>query len=239
MTKLLGELRERLLRAGVAPRYVRRYLTELAEHLADLTAEEERAGHSYADAVSTALVRLGGVDELVRAMTEQRQFLSWSFRAPWVIFGLAPLLWLAGLYSVALLILWSGWNIFLPAADTPFGGHRLYGFANLYFQAGKAIYFGAPLVVGWGLGLTAVRQRFTSVWLIAGLCLTALIGATVRVQAGRTAFPGGFAHIRMGLTLTPSVQGIGDVLLHTCVLLSLAALPYLVWRLQRAYSYSA
>ncbi len=33
----LHELRERLLRAGVAPRHVRRYLIELREHWADLT----------------------------------------------------------------------------------------------------------------------------------------------------------------------------------------------------------
>ncbi len=237
MTKLLGELRERLLRAGVAPRHVRRYLTELAEHLADLTAEEERAGHSHRDAVSAALVRLGGVDELVRAMTEQRQFLSWSVRAPWAIFALAPLLWLAGLYSVALLILWSGWKIFLPAADTPFVPIR--GLASYYLGIGRLLYFSSPILAGWAMGLVAVRQRLTSVWSVAGFCMTALIGATVRVQAGRTAVPGGFAHIRIDLTLTPSVQGIGEVLLHTCVLLSLAALPYLVWRLQRAYSYSA
>ena len=44
MSKPFGELRERLLRAGVAPRHVRRYLNELDDHLADLRAEEERAG---------------------------------------------------------------------------------------------------------------------------------------------------------------------------------------------------
>jgi hypothetical protein len=57
MVKPFNELRERLLRAGVAPRHVRRYLKELADHLADLTAEEERAGRSGADAESAALAR--------------------------------------------------------------------------------------------------------------------------------------------------------------------------------------
>src|SRR5579859_1830609 len=99
------ELRERLLRAGVAPRHVRRYLAELRDHLADLTAEEERAGHGRAEAESAALVRLGGMDDLAKAMI-----------------GLAPLLYLAGAYFVACFILWSGWKMFLPGADTPFGG---------------------------------------------------------------------------------------------------------------------
>src|SRR6266571_1398831 len=81
MAKPFHELRERLLRAGVTPRHVRRYLTELADHLADLRAEEERAGRSRADAESAALVRLGGVDNLAKAMIEQRQFQSWCVRA--------------------------------------------------------------------------------------------------------------------------------------------------------------
>ena len=96
MAKPLHELRERLLRAGVAPRHVRRYLTELSDHLADLRTEEERAGRSRADAESAAFVRLGGIDDLAKAMIEQRQFRSWSVRAPWAVFGLTPLLLLAG-----------------------------------------------------------------------------------------------------------------------------------------------
>src|ERR1700720_2457956 len=70
MAKPFHELRERLLRAGVAPRHVRRYLAELADHLADLRAEEEGAGRSRADAESAALVRLGG------SMSSPRRWLS-------------------------------------------------------------------------------------------------------------------------------------------------------------------
>ncbi|MGO8720256.1 MAG: permease prefix domain 1-containing protein [Acidobacteriaceae bacterium] len=72
MPKPFYELRERLLRAGVVPRHVRRYLAELTDHLADLRAEEERAGRSRAEAESAALVRLGGIDDLSRAMIDQR-----------------------------------------------------------------------------------------------------------------------------------------------------------------------
>src|ERR1700730_16744198 len=100
MPKSFSELRERLLRAGVAPRHVRRYLTELADHLADMRAEEERAGRSPADAESAALIRLGGMEDLAKAMMEQRQFQSWCARAPWATFGLAPLFLLAGAYAV-------------------------------------------------------------------------------------------------------------------------------------------
>src|ERR1700748_2631992 len=105
MPKPFHELRERLLRAGMAPRHVRRYLSELADHLADLKAEEERAGLNRTDAETAALARLGGMDDLAKSMIEQRQFQAWCARAPWAIFGLAPLL-LAGIWFVSLLILW-------------------------------------------------------------------------------------------------------------------------------------
>jgi len=232
MAKPFHELRERLLR------HVRRYLTELSDHLADLRTEEERAGRSRADAESAAFVRLGGIDDLAKAMIEQRQFRSWSVRAPWAVFGLTPLLLLAGAWFVALLILWSGWQIFLPGADTPFGAGRVSGFANLYFQAGKAIYFGAPLFVGWGIGLIAVRQRLKALWPMVGLVLIAWMGGTSQVQASRTAVLGGVGHIRMRFAMETSVQGLPDGLMHALVILSLTVLPYLIWRLQKARSLS-
>lgn len=228
-----NELRERLLRAGVAPRHVRRYLTELADHLADLRAEEERPGRSPAEAESTALIRLGGMDDLAKAMIEQRQFQSWCVRAPWATFGLTPLFLLAGVYFVACFILWSGWRVFLPGTSTPFV--PIHGFAIFYFGVGRLLYFGAPILVGWGIGLIAVRQRFKAVWPAASLVEIALIGATAQVHASR---PGGVGHIGMDLAVGPSVQGVSYALFHALVILSLTVLPYLIWRLQKPHSVS-
>ena len=234
------ELHERLLRAGVAPRHVRRYVGELTDHLADLRAEEVNSGRNAADAESAALARLGNMDDLAKAMIEQRQFQSWCARAPWAMFSLAPTLVLAAAWAIALFILWSGWNIFLPGADTPFGGHREGGFANLYFQFGKAIYFFAPILVGWGIGALAFRQRLKAIWPAVGLMLIALIGGVSNVQAGRTAVPGGLGHIRMGFSFAPTVQGgYPYFLVRAAILLSITVLPYLIWRLQLAYKRSA
>ncbi len=242
MAQSFHKLRERLLRAGVAPRHVRRYLTELADHLADLGAEEERAGRSQADAESAALIRLGGMDDLARAMIEQRRFQSWCIRAPWAMFGLAPISLLAAAWCVALFLLWSGWQIFLPGANTPFvrvPGHSLFSLANVYFQLDRAFYFVAPILVGWGIGLIAARQRLKAIWPVVGLVPIAWIGGTAQVHASRTAVPGGLGHISMDFALGPSIQGISDGLFHALVILSLTVLPYLIWRLRRADSLSA
>ena len=238
MAQPFNELRERLLRAGVAPRHVRRYLAELADHLADLRAEEQRAGRSPADAESAALIHLGAMDDLAKAMTEQRQFRSWCVRAPWAMFGLTPLLFLAGAYFVACFYLWCGWKMFLPGADTPFVGvptSPIYGFANLYFQAGRFFYFCAPVLVGWGIGLVAARQRLKAVWPTVGLLLIAWMGATAQIHASRTAVPDRLGHISMNFfTLGPSGQAVSDGLLHALVIFTLTVLPYLIWRLQKA-----
>jgi len=243
MAKPFHELRERLLRACIAPRHVRRYLTELADHLADLTAEEERAGRSRADAESAALARLGGMDDLAKAMIGHRQFQSWCVRAPWAMFGLAPLFFLAGAYFVACIYLWFLWQVFLPGMDTPFGHGNpgpIYGFQNICIQAGKFYYTGAPILVGWGIGLMAARQRVKAIWPIGSLVLIAWMGATAQIQASRTAVPDGLGNIRMGFfTPGPSVQDIYGCLIHALMIFSLAVLPYLIWRLQKAHYFSA
>jgi hypothetical protein len=242
MAKPFDELRERLLRAGAAPRHVRRYLSELADHLADLRAEEERAGRNPADAESAALIRLGGMDDLAKSMIEQRQFQAWSARAPWAIFGLAPLFLLAGVWFVSLLILWFGWQVFLPGAETPFGhhpgAHRIFDLANVYFQLDRLLYFAAPVLVGWAIGLLAARQRLKAVWPSVGFFLIALTGGMARVHASRTAVPHGLGHISMSFAFVPTIRG-GPFGLLQMLLLPMIALPYLVWRFRKAHSLSA
>ncbi len=219
------QLRERLLRAGVAPRHVRRYLHELSDHLADLRAEEERAGRSPADAESAALARLGSMDDLAKAMIGQPRLRAWSVRAPWAMFGCVPLCVLAAAYFVACLILWSGWRIFLPGTDTPFVPTD--GFSIFYFGVGRLLYFSAPILIGWGIVLVAARQRSRTLWPIPGLLLLAWMGGSAQVHASRTGVPGGLGHIRMDFNLWPSG-------FHGLVIFSLAMLPYVVWRFHEA-----
>src|SRR5215467_6294321 len=188
MQEPFSELRERLLDAGVAPRHVRRYVKELREHLADLTAEEAHAGSARAEAEMRAMARLGSVDDLAKAMIGQRQFRSWCTKAPWAVFSVAPVLWLAAAYIVACLVLVPGWKLFLQTAATPFVRipGPVYGLENIYFQTGRMIFFGAPIVIGWAIGLVAARQRTKSTWPFIGLGLVAVISSSAQVQAYRS-----------------------------------------------------
>ena len=155
-------------------------------------------------------------------------------RAPWAIFSLAPVSLLAGCYIAACLILSIGWTILLPGGHTPFECGPRHGLANLYFQFGKYFYGSAPILVGWAVAVVAVRQRAKAVWPLTGFVLVAWIGAAARIRASRTEIPGGLGHIRMDFALWPWVQNGHESLVHALVILSLAVLPYLLWRIQIA-----
>jgi hypothetical protein len=241
MVKPFHELRERLLRAGFAPRHVRRYLDELSDHFADLQAEELRAGLNPSDAESSALLRLGAVDDLSRAMLAKPHFRSWAARAPWAAFGLAPLFWMAMAYLVACVYLFAGWRIFLPTAATPFGIHLsgpIYSLENLYFQLGKCFYFASPVVVGWGIALIAARQRVATLWPMVSIFLITWIGSAAQIRANRFVVSG-IGHVGMNIDLISSLQSISDRSMHALVIFTLAALPYLFWRWQQTRSLSA
>ena len=230
MRRLFEELRERLLRAGVVPQHVRRYLAELNDHLADLTAEEEHAGRGRKEAEAAALVRVGGLEALAGAMIERPELQSWSRRAPWAVFGLGPILSLGILYFVACSILWSGWRIFLPGSETPFV--RLGGSAVLYFGAGRLLYYSAPILIGWGFAVVAARQRLRVMWPILSMLLLAWIGCVTRVRAIGPVVPGDVGRVSMRFGVGPSVE---ETLFYAAVMLSIMAAPYLVWRWQKAH----
>jgi hypothetical protein len=163
------------------------------------------------------------------------QFRSWYVRAPWAIFGLGPVFLLGGAYLIPLFMLWFGWKMFLPEADTPFGGPT-YGVGNIYFQAAKFLFFGAPVLIGWAVGVVAARQRAKAGWLSVGLVLIALLAATNQVHASRTEVSRGLGHISMTFGVGTSFQTIRDRLIYAAVIFSVAVLPYLFWRMQRARS---
>lgn len=233
MAKQFLELRERLLCAGVAPRHVRRYLTELEEHWADLACEEERSGKSLKDAEAAAFTRLGNIDRLAQAMIARREFHSWYARAPWAMFTLMPLLILGAAYLIACCYLWLGWRVFLPGADTPFinNSGSIYSLSNIYFQAGKYFYLWAPILVGWLIAFISARQRLRAMWLALALLLIAWMGGTAQIHAGRSAVHG-FGHISMNFFVMhgPVQEKIYGFLLIFCV----SVLPYFLWRVRRA-----
>ena len=241
------ELRERLLRAGIAPRHVRRYLSELDDHLSDvvgqLRSEEQRNGRSTSQLGASARARLGTVDQLASAMESRPDLYSWSARAPWLIFTAGPACAILAAYALALTLLWTGWRLFLdPHSPTPFV--PVHGFSVLWFGFGRLIYFTAPVVIAWLMAVLATRQRLSAVWPLMGFALLSLIGGTAQVHVGRWRTG---AHVSMSLEFhdlaafaregqTLAFRVLSPGLQHILVLFTLAAAPYLLWRWGRLWA---
>jgi hypothetical protein len=175
---LFDNLAETLLKGGIAPRHVRRYMAELREHLDDLTAQQHAAGFGAEDAAIRARALLGSDNELSAAMLERKQFRSWAARAPWAIFMLLP-----PFTAIAIGMLFIGPLVLI-------GKH--YGFLNMHapppqwFQLlAINVVAGANLVI-MPLAATlfvtiAARQRLKLIWPTAAtlLLLAAFIHSEV------------------------------------------------------------
>lgn len=233
MNVRLGRLLTRLYPRAWRQRYGKEFQTFLEAEPAGLRG----SWNVVWSAVCEHLVPTRDAVQSSRAL----QFHSWCIRAPWAVFGLAPLLLLAGAYLFACLYLWSVWTIFLPGADTPFGVRSPgapYGFENLSFQFGKFYYFGAPILVGWAIGFAAACQRMKAIWPTVGLLLVALMGGTAEIHASRKAVPVGLGHIRMDFfAFGASAQSLYQAIFHALAILLLTVLPWLIWRrLQKSRS---
>jgi hypothetical protein len=76
------ELRDRLLRGGVATVYLERALLELAEHREDLENDALAAGWSGDEAARIAWRQLGSCEAIAAAILAQRDLLDFDHRWP-------------------------------------------------------------------------------------------------------------------------------------------------------------
>jgi hypothetical protein len=165
-------LRETLLREGVAPVHVQRYLRELSEHVSDLVGEELEAGRNLKEASAVARARLGRDETLADAMLAQPALRSWTGRAPWATLLVGPILllmaaWLLPFLSVALMGLHPGLNgrpippnWFVPVGETVL----------------DLVQVSAPLLITSGVALLGARQRSRVIWPLLGCLAVAYFG---------------------------------------------------------------
>ena len=167
-----SELNERLLRAGIAPRHVRRYVTELRDHFDDLVREETEKGSKQEIAEDVARTRIGSNDELAAVMLARPGMRSVTARFPWAVFGLGPVLMLALVVAMAILI--EGgivfWGPEIPRWSVDW--------ARFSFDAlNWAVTYSAPLGIAALVVLVGVRQRSRGAWIVAGAAIVCIVGA--------------------------------------------------------------
>jgi hypothetical protein len=163
-------VREQLLKAGIAAGHVNRYVVELREHLADLINRERANGADAREAANKACTIMGSDAQLVQAMLDRSPPRALSAKAPWAVFGVLPVVAIiATSWIIAMIMM----RLLMPVraavpADMP----------SLY----QALITAVTILTGYLVGpllatlcvATALRQRLNSAWVWAGLALIAL-----------------------------------------------------------------
>jgi hypothetical protein len=173
MPRPFEEVHERLLQAGVAPRHVRRYERELTEHLDDLIAMQRARGYEGEDAQLRARALLGPDEELTNAMLSRGQFRSLSARAPWLVFGVAPLFVIAGLLTGVAFTMVGVWHFGL-AGHVPSGARWLTDILRLW--CGMVTVATGPLAATFFM-ILALRQRLPLRWPMVAVLIVAILTA--------------------------------------------------------------
>ena len=199
MSRLFDELREQLLRGGIAPRHVHRYIVELEDHLNELRAQE--------DTEAAALARLGTAEGLAKPMLDRSEFRSWTARAPWAVMVLGPTLTMIatgvalafGGVGLALLYYWiAPW----PGRVEPIP------LQNFVHAAAAFTVLILPLMIGWAAAGIAIRQRLRLLWPLIGLALFAIISGTFGIEIVFPKTLGEHGELTLGFSwLTPEAQG--------------------------------
>lgn len=210
MPDVFVPLRDRLLRAGVRPKAVNRYLAELRDHLDDLTAELEASGQPREVARDHALSRLGNIETLAFPMASDRRFHSWAARTPWAVFLIAPVLG----YGVIVALL----AFALVSASSP--GMAPGWLGTVGRGAGHFAAFVAPLILAWTLAFMALRQRSPALWPLIGMGLTIVAATATEFQVKLAGARQG-GEIAVALTLPSAMQIVALLLTAAAPLLLL------------------
>lgn len=179
-TQRFEGLSQRLLRAGIAPRQVKRLVAEIEAHFADLVAELRSAGLSQAESESQAAVRLGTEEVLIANILAHPELRSWARQRPWLAFVLLPLLALAVQVVLSMLA-----AVGVIAFSTQvLGITALYPGPVPWVVRGLQAYgvWIAPIVAAGAACFLAVRSSAPLIWPIVGCALIAILGAATNAS---------------------------------------------------------
>lgn len=89
----LDTFAEQLRSRGVAPRYVRRAVAEVADHIDDLVDDAQRQGQSRVQAETYARRQIGDLATIADEIAERPELLAWTSRYPRIASICLPLMY--------------------------------------------------------------------------------------------------------------------------------------------------
>jgi hypothetical protein len=221
----LDSLGERLLRSGVAPRHVRRYLRELRDHYDDAVQDELNRGASRATAEETASGRLGDPDLLVRTALAKPELLSWSRRWPWAVFICAPLVLFPAAFVATILAMVGLAHIFVPGMESPLPKSLLDILESIRFFGLYVL----PVIAASGFALLARRRGMSRAWGWASIALITFFGALPNLDVSTN-------QIGAGIGISTRLDLLTEMFLQRWLPTAVAAVTlfYVIWWKMRA-----
>jgi hypothetical protein len=220
-------LAEKLLRGGIAPKHVRRYIAELKDHADDLL----RAGVSETD----AWTQLGSEDHLAQEMLKRDDLKSLAARHPVAYFGFGPALTLLmGFAGVILLMIAvisvtkSYLGIESSASIPPEIFQTLISYKGAFEGLAWFVKYAMPVIAAGWFVFRALQQRAPLRWVGFGVGLIALIGGASDMSFGWPSAPGIPGELRFGFGLFPPFPALDNSLFRALTNFALLA-PALVW----------
>lgn len=217
---------EQLLRAGIAPRHVKRFVEELCAHHEDLFQQALASGKSDDEARRLATERLGPPTALAESMLSRPELYSMLGRYPRLLGSVGPTLsWIACMaLGVAAIQATESLALFSTHEST-----------WLLVAAFRTIVFalwGLPILLGAGAIIASTRQRVCMRWPLLGVSILALLGGTAQVhlfaeqgQLGLNSALLPFLFSTTGVLGPPDVTALLHGILRGSVIVACASAP--------------
>lgn len=167
-------LRIRLLKGGVAPKFVRRTVQELHQHLDELITQEKAAGVSETEARAIAFGKLGNEDKLVSEALARKDIQSWSSRYTKSFYLVLPFL---SYLLVMIGFIYFGVGAIAEMAEIDVKSEM----QDVHIALAKALlffieYLITPLIAA-AFAVLAMRRNIPMMWPLLGILILCFFGS--------------------------------------------------------------
>jgi hypothetical protein len=213
-------LREALLRAGVAPRHVRRALLEIEVHFRQLIDDALARGESGDGARIEARDLLGTDQALIQRYAGTPELRAWSSRWTAAWFTLVPLLIFAALFVATAAVL-----CLIVDQMSPYL-HHVHVSARASYLIDLAVrlvfLWAMPLSIAGAFAVLAYRRRIAPQWPVAGIIILCGLASLINVNFVLT---GGATPGQAGAGIGTSVDSLPGQMAHAVVIAMLVLGP--------------
>jgi hypothetical protein len=214
------DLREALLRAGVAPRHVRRAILEIEGHFRQLVDDGLARGDSEDDAHIEARDLLGTDQTLIHRYADLPELRAWSSRWTSVWFTIVPLV-----SFVALFVATMGMLCLIGDHMAAYL-HQVHVSARASYRidlAARIIFLWTfPLSIAGAFAVLAYRQRVAPQWPVAGIIILSGLASLINVNVVLT---GGATPGQAGAGIGISADSLPGQMAHAVVIAMLVLGP--------------